>query len=119
MPTRNRLSTNQSYLSRYKIMWLFLFFDIPVKTKPQAKEANLFRKELLKNGFIRVQYSVYSKVVTSKEEITLVSNRIKLSLPIKGHIEILQITDRQYEDIICFKNTKKEVLKNPSQLVLF
>lgn len=31
-------------LNAYHIMWLFVFFDLPVTTKKEMKAASLFRK---------------------------------------------------------------------------
>lgn len=39
-------------LNAYHIMWLFVFFDLPVTTKREQKAASDFRKNLLKDGFI-------------------------------------------------------------------
>ena len=38
-------------LNAYHIMWLFVFFDLPVTTKKEMKAASLFRKNLEKDGF--------------------------------------------------------------------
>ena len=35
-------------LNAYRVMWLFVFFDLPVTTKKQRKEATRFRKSLKK-----------------------------------------------------------------------
>ena len=32
-------------LNAYHIMWLFVFFDLPVSTKKEIKAASLFRKK--------------------------------------------------------------------------
>lgn len=37
-------------------MWLFVFFDLPVATKKQRKEATRFRKSLEKDGFTMMQF---------------------------------------------------------------
>ena len=39
-------------LNAYRIMWLFVFFDLPVTTKRERKIASGFRKDLLKDGFV-------------------------------------------------------------------
>ena len=45
-------------LNAYHIMWLFVFFDLPVSTKKEMKAAALFRKNLEKDGFSMMQFSV-------------------------------------------------------------
>lgn len=39
-------------LNAYHIMWLFVFFDLPVTTKKERHDAALFRKNLEKDGFL-------------------------------------------------------------------
>lgn len=49
-------------LNAYHIMWLFVFFDLPVTTKKEMKAASLFRKNLEKDGFSMMQFSVYMSI---------------------------------------------------------
>ena len=46
-------------LNAYRIMWLFVFFDLPTHTKTERRHAAQFRKALEKDGFAMMQYSVY------------------------------------------------------------
>lgn len=39
-------------LNAYHIMWLFVFFDLPVTTKKEMKAASLFRKKLGERWFL-------------------------------------------------------------------
>ena len=43
-------------LNEYHIMWLFVFFDLPVTTKKERKMATKFRKQLMENGFTMMQF---------------------------------------------------------------
>jgi len=52
-------------LSAYRLMWLFVLFDLPVDTQSARRAYAQFRKSLLKDGFFRVQYSVYARVCAS------------------------------------------------------
>ena len=44
-----------SRLNAYRIMWLFVLFDLPTNSKKERKSASGFRKNLLKNGFTMMQ----------------------------------------------------------------
>ncbi len=57
-------------LNAYQVMWLFVFFDLPVGTKKEIKEATRFRKNLEKDGFNMMQYSVYTRHCTSRGAVT-------------------------------------------------
>ena len=53
-------------LNAYDIMWLFVFFDLPTNTKQERKFASGFRRDLLKDGYCMLQYSVYVRHCGSK-----------------------------------------------------
>lgn len=107
-------------LNAYRIMWLFVFFDLPVKTKRQRKEAAQFRKNLEKNGFTMLQFSVYTRFCGSKESLEAHIRRVKVLIPMQGKISMLKVTDKQYGEIINFWGEEKYTkLKIPKQLELF
>lgn len=107
-------------INQYRIMWLFVFFDLPVKTKMERKQATIFRKRLLQNGFAMLQYSVYVRHCASWQSGQVHIKRLKGNIPPYGQVTILQITDKQYGDIINFwaQNSTK-LPQSPAQLQLF
>ncbi|MFB6342955.1 CRISPR-associated endonuclease Cas2 [Saccharicrinis sp. FJH62] len=110
----------QTRLNAYHIMWLFVFFDLPVTTKKERKVATRFRKELMQDGFTMMQFSVYTRHCASKESADVHVTRVKASVPEKGQISILSITDKQYGNIQNFWGTKSKPLpEGPKQLELF
>ena len=44
-------------------MRLIVFFDLPVVTSAERREYARFRKFLVRNGFVMMQESVYSKII--------------------------------------------------------
>ncbi len=111
---------SENRLNAYHIMWLFVFFDLPVVTKKERKIATLFRKNLLKDGFVMLQYSVYVRHCASYESKTVHTKRVKSFLPETGMVSILSVTDKQYGDIINFwGKEKKKINTGPIQLELF
>ena len=107
-------------LNAYHIMWLFVFFDLPVTLKKDRKAASRFRKDLLKDGFSMMQFSVYNRHCASKESATVHVKRIKSLIPEKGKVCILQVTDKQYGGIMNFWGKKSNPLpEGPKQLELF
>lgn len=104
----------------YKIMWLFVFFDLPVSTKKERKLATHFRKSLIKDGFAMMQWSVYTRHCASKQSADVHEKRIKSYVPGKGQVTILRITDKQYSNIVNMWGAKKEDMQAPpQQLELF
>jgi len=110
----------QIRLNAYHIMWLFVFFDLPVTLKKDRKAASRFRKDLLKDGFSMMQFSVYNRHCASKESAAVHLKRVKSLMPERGQISILQVTDKQYGDIMNFWGKKSNPLpEGPKQLELF
>jgi CRISPR-associated protein Cas2 len=107
-------------LNQYKIMWTFVFWDLPTETAADKKIATEFRKKLLKDGFTMLQYSMYVRHSASRENATVHEARVKNALPPNGHIVILSITDKQFGDMEVFYGRKPAKAKpGPQQLELF
>jgi len=95
-------------------------FDLPVITKPERKAANDFRLSLLDMGFLRSQLSVYMRFCTSHSQIQTYCQRVEDALPEGGQVNILQMTDKQYERIISYQGQKAtHAKKTPDQFDLF
>ncbi len=101
-------------------MWALVMFDLPTDTKNARREYALFRKMLLEDGFSQMQYSVYARPCSSKENLAVHVGRVRNSLPPDGEIRILELTDKQFERMLVFwgkRRTRPE--KPPCQLELF
>jgi CRISPR-associated protein Cas2 len=107
-------------LSEYRIVWLMLVFDLPVMLKRERKAAAKFRKNLLSNGFVMMQFSVYMRHCPSAENAEVHIKRIKSFLPGDGKVSILQITDKQYANMLHFIAAGYNAPKpGPQQLEIF
>ena len=107
-------------LNQYRVMWLMVFFDLPTETKKDRRNANLFRKNLLKDGFNMFQFSIYMRHCASRENAQVHIKRVKSFLPPMGHVGILNITDKQFGMIELFYGKReKERPEMPQQLELF
>ena len=49
----------------YKIMRMLCMFDLPVETEEERRAYRIFRKNLMQEGFVMMQYSVYVRVCPS------------------------------------------------------
>lgn len=107
-------------LNAYHIMWLFVFFDLPTLSKQDKKNSALFRKNLEKDGFSMMQYSVYVRHCASHESLVVHQKKVKSFIPLKGMVSILCVTDKQYGDIYNFwGEMKKRIISEPQQLEIF
>ena len=103
-------------------MWLYVMFDLPTNTntKRQRKAAADFRKGLIKDGFSKMQFSVYIRNCASYENTLVHIRRIKTMVPEEGMVSILKVTDRQFGDTCTIVGRKTEPpLAIPLQLELF
>ncbi|HEY8747294.1 MAG TPA: CRISPR-associated endonuclease Cas2 [Tepidisphaeraceae bacterium] len=107
-------------LSAYRLMWLFVLFDLPVDTQSARRAYAQFRKSLLKDGFFRVQYSVYARVCASDEAVEVHTRRVEARVPGDGEVRLLCITDKQFgRQRIFWGKNRKQPPKPPKQLEFF
>ncbi len=80
-------------------MRMIIFFDLPTITTKDLKEYRNFRKFLIKNGFIMMQESVYSRLILNNNSAKLLKNQVYKNLPSAGLIQMLQVTEKQFANI--------------------
>jgi len=101
-------------------MWILVFFDLPTETKKERRAAAKFRKEIMADGFVMFQFSIYMRHCSSKENMEVHNKRVKKLLPEHGHVGMLAVTDKQFGDMEIFYGKKPIIEKNvPQQLELF
>jgi CRISPR-associated protein Cas2 len=81
-------------------VWVFVLFDLPVGTKKERKAATRFRHALLDLGFAMTQFSVYLKFCAGKEQAEALARQVEGSMAPSGKVHLVQITDKQYENIV-------------------
>lgn len=107
-------------LAGYRLMWILVMFDLPVVRREERKAAAAFRLALLDLGFEMSQFSVYLRYCTSQSEADTFCRRIETLLPKGGKVNILVVTDKQYERIRTYHGGRQQAAKKaPQQLALF
>ncbi|WP_425406189.1 CRISPR-associated endonuclease Cas2 [Hwanghaeella sp.] len=108
------------HLSGYRIMWVMVLFDLPVVEPEERRAYTRFRNFLLDQGFEQAQFSVYVRHTSGKEAVDALTRKIEDEVPANGKVDILQFSDKQYENIVSFRGkSNKSNPKNPQQFVLF
>ncbi|WP_345969364.1 CRISPR-associated endonuclease Cas2 [Sulfurimonas sp. HSL1-6] len=104
----------------FKFMWLFVFFDLPTKTKKDRKKYTQFRTFLIKDGFVMMQFSVYARICKGDDSVETHKKRVRSKIPRKGHIRMISITDLQYSkmEVLIGEKGEEEKLEK-KQLLLF
>ncbi|MGE4398521.1 MAG: CRISPR-associated endonuclease Cas2 [Campylobacterales bacterium] len=101
-------------------MRLIVFFDLPTATKKDRKAYSKFRKFLVDNGFLMIQFSVYVRICKGLDTVQMYEDYLEKNIPPRGNVRTLTITNAQYERIKVLLGTEKYEEKiGERQLVLF
>ncbi len=100
-------------------MRIIVFFDLPTETNEDKRAYGKFRKALVKNGFIMMQESVYTKLLTTPAVENSVKNLINKNKPERGIVQALTITEKQFAkmDFIVGEHTS-DIVDTQDRLVI-
>ena len=84
-------------LSPFRMGWVLVMFDLPVITDKERKAATRFRNDLLNDGYLMIQFSVYARPCVSYESLEKHTDRLKKITPEAGNVRILFMTDEQWK----------------------
>ncbi len=100
-------------------MRILLLFDLPTIDAYERKEYRIFRHALLKNGYIMIQFSVYTKPINGQIKIENEVKKLKKYIPENGNIRMIQITEKQYLDMYMILGHKKinEIYNNAERYI--
>ena len=109
-----------AYACKYRMAWILVMFDLPVGSSKQRREAAKFRNDLISEGFMMLQFSVYARPCPSADRVDSQTRRLRSLLPTGGEVRALTITDAQWGrmSVFCGKKPKKSE-DMPEQLLLF
>ena len=106
-------------MSGFRFMRMIVFFDLPTETKEERRSYRIFRKALLKNGFIMMQESVYCKLMTTPSVENSVKNVIRKNKPEKGIVQTLVITEKQFSKIeFIVGESKNDIIDSEERLIV-
>lgn len=104
----------------YRFMRVIVFFDLPTLTSENRREYTRFRKFLIKNGFLMMQESVYTKMALNQTAAVSVVESVRKNKPLEGLVQMMTVTEKQYNrmEYVC-GNFNSEVLCTDERLVVF
>lgn len=107
--------------SEYRVMWIFVLFDLPTDTKKERKLAAQFRKDIMGDGFTMFQFSIYVRHCASMENAEVHMKRVRTFVPDTGKICMFTLTDKQFANVETFfgRKCRKPVKPSYVQLELF
>ena len=89
-------------------MRVFVFFDLPVETAAQRKSYRLFRKYLIKEGYLMLQESVYAKLVVNDAQAATAIARLHKHRPPTGLVQALKVTEKQFAGMQFIVGSRQE-----------
>ena len=106
--------------SKYRMAWVLVLFDLPVGTPDERKAAANFRKDLVQDGYIMVQFSVYARPCGSADRVETQIRRLRPKIPARGEVRGLTISDAQWGRMMVVRSQAKvESEKMPEQMMFF
>ncbi len=118
LPNRGRHGRDQ-LASKYRMAWVLVFFDLPVGTPDERKAASNFRRDLLRDGYIMVQFSVYARPCGSADRVETQVRRLKPKIPPKGEVRSLIVSDAQWGRMLVLRSRQKIPPEDQPQQLLF
>ena len=94
-------------------------YDLPVVSEKDKKIYSKFRRFLLNDGYIMIQFSIYSRICKNHDDILKHINRIRQNTPEKGNVRLLQVTENQYNNMLLLTGNKfdDEFISNEALIV--
>lgn len=83
-----------------KAMRLIVLFDLPVKSKPDKRAYQQFHKFLISDGYVMMQFSVYTRITNGLDGTQKHLARLRANLPSKGSVRAMSVTEKQYESML-------------------
>ncbi|MFN7173050.1 MAG: CRISPR-associated endonuclease Cas2, partial [Fimbriimonadaceae bacterium] len=77
-------------------MWVMVMFDLPTQTKVERRIYTQFRNQLIKQGFVMLQFSIYARACATWEAADKHAAAVEAVLPSGGEVRILQLTAAQF-----------------------
>jgi CRISPR-associated protein Cas2 len=96
-----------------------VFFDLPTTSPQERKDYRKFRKFLIDEGFLMLQFSVYSKLTLNDTQANTVIRRIEKNKPKNGSVVVLKVTEKQFANMYYVIGTKDQTLANSDARIVF
>ena len=101
------------------VQYLAVSLAQALDTKSHSLSIPGIRNHLLDLGFDMAQFSVYFRMINGFDAARSLESKIQCHLPASGKINVLTITDKQYERMQTYVGRDYEPAKKQEQLQLF
>lgn len=102
----------------YRFMRMLIFFDLPVTSEFDKKTYRRFHQFLIKNGFLMLQNSVYTKLLLNESALNLVKESVYKNAPKSGSVCMLNVTEKQFAGMEFLVGKQKSDVVNSDKRVV-
>lgn len=104
-----------------RFMRILVMFDLPVVAKKERRAATKFRKNLLNEGYVMMQYSVYYRICNGYDMAKKHIHQLERIVPKKGSVRVILLTEKQFSDmkLLVGDPLPVEVKVNSDNLTIF
>lgn len=100
-------------------MRIVVMFDLPVGTAQERRDYTLFRKYLVKSGFLMMQESIYCKLAQNTVAADALIENVRKNKPSQGLVQVLKITEKQFSKIeYIVGSSSSEVYDGDERLII-
>lgn len=100
-------------------MRILVMFDLPVGTSAERRSYAIFRRYLIKSGFLMLQESVYCKIAQNSTMADTIIENVKRNKPQSGLVQLLKVTEKQYSKMeYIVGNAASEIVDSDERLIV-
>lgn len=101
-------------------MRVIVFFDLPTEKESDKRAYRKFRRFLIKEGFMMMQESVYSKLALNYTGVYKILDDIIKNNPGRGSVQVLTVTEKQFSkiEIITGEKKKDNIIDSDERLIV-
>ncbi len=105
-----------------RFMRMLVFYDLPVTTPKYRRIYTLFRRFLLRDGYVMVQFSIYARLIHGLSSVDKHLDRLRQNAPAKGSVRCMVVTEKQYASMIFItgeREFQEKTIENGRIVALF
>lgn len=95
----------------WRIVWLIVVYDCPMSEREERRDYTIFRKKILQENFLQLQYSLYARHFSTYSQATAVIDRMQNNVPPGASVSFFFVTDKQWAMTQEFYGPKKTMQK--------
>ncbi len=83
-------------VERIRFMRLIVMYDLPIDGASDRRDYARFRQFLIRDGYVRLQNSVYVRMVVDSGNANAAISRLSANLPADGLVQVLRVTESTF-----------------------